>query len=410
LEEKHNELSNLEPSIQSSSIDTADYKDAMATTNSIPGNVTMDATRNESIVTMDANSIPGNDSIVTMDAYSIPGNESIVTMDNIDAEYTDGSSIRILKLDTPAKVHTRTSIKRKVSSEVTTLIGEISKVNEEHENDLRLLLDHPQNFVVEDHLINIINKEVVINALQQKNADYIQNVMICYLANTFDVKAANKMPSLISYIHKLTRGLFDILDGVIETYSKIFNNSDEVAEKHGLTAVNLDKSQTEFVTKHRNNLKLVIGSNMQNIDIPITDPKLKSRMDEVNELSQQLSQTNEVLSIDKHGLRRRIMTIILSLVNYIFESYAKFHQDKNKIKIVKVNTKAYYEDFKSFLEENSPYWLSQLNIKINKSAMAAFHKKIFGSELVLSFRTLKEVYDLIAIRNSKRSNSKFLYM
>ena len=59
------------------------------------------------------------------------------------------------------------------------------------DSTLSNLLD--SDFIINEHIINIINKEVVIASLQNQNIDYIQNVVICYIIKQFDISSANSL-------------------------------------------------------------------------------------------------------------------------------------------------------------------------------------------------------------------------
>jgi hypothetical protein len=79
------------------------------------------------------------------------------------------------------------------------------------------------NFIINDHIINVINKEVVIASLQNQNIDYIQNVVICYIIKQFQIEQANTI-GLPSHLEAIFRELIKVINSGIDKYFEFTGN------------------------------------------------------------------------------------------------------------------------------------------------------------------------------------------
>jgi len=216
------------------------------------------------------------------------------------------------------------------------------------------------NFHVEDHLLNIVNIEVVIKSLQLKNCDYIQNVVVAFLSKQFNVMTANKI-GLVKHLDRLASLLFTKLDTAIAQYSKMIAITKKES-KDTVNIANFDDSNLQ------NAYKSFEDSIYQSISL---DNKVKE---------------NEAipLAFNKNDLKKRINTVIVNVIKFVSDAYQHY------LKLESSKT------FLSFVRELCPIYINKLRVtsNINRSALNAFYCNIFIDQLVINART---IYDCVSI-------------
>jgi hypothetical protein len=354
------------------------------------------------------NSSIANDNDNESNQEGTGSNESLTANNSSESSYQEGTTVPdgddesqgfiIRKATTPSKIKTRNAASRNTNSEVTTVIHLLDKVHAEQAQDLNSLLNDDNDFVIEDHLINIINTEVVINSLQQRNVNYIHNVMICYLVNNFNPAEANKL-SLITYLHKMINDLFKILSKVVKQYNKIFKTANK-------SKIDYADPSNEFVVKHRKNLKLATECNMDTADLLIHSNDLEISLTRLDKESKSEKEESLSLGYNPKDLKRRIVSVIISIVNFIYDSYVKFQKDNQRQ--LNEQDPSFFTSFKEFMHQNSNSYSSNLNV--NESALAAFRKKIYHQEVSYDFKTLRDVFDVRLVYATKLKSKFFQFL
>ena len=246
-------------------------------------------------------------------------------------------------------------------------------------------LIHDNNFNVDDHLINIINIEVVIKSLQLKNVDYIQNVVVTYLSKIFDIEKANQI-GLVNHLDMLASTLFQKLDEAIISYSKMLaSNKSKTNSNFGIKISNFEDSKLQGAYKvfedsiHDNIVAIKEDVDQENSAIP--------------------------LAFNKFDLKRRIYTVIVQVIKFLSEAYQHFISLQPATDVNSLNSGS---SFIAFVTQYSSVYLSNSKIaaNINKSAMNAFYNKIFTDELVINAKTIYDcvqIHKLAIIKNKKRN-------
>jgi sentrin-specific protease 1 len=264
------------------------------------------------------------------------------------------------------------------------------------DSNLSNLLD--SEFIINEHIINIINKEVVIASLQNQNIDYIQNVVICYIIKQFDIESANTK-GLISHLENIIKELILILNKGIDQYFNLLTDQKPKKSKKNKGICD-DKNDTmnKLIKNYENNINTISSIELPNINEYQISNITLSLVDTDNQSS--LINTNINTNKDKNDLKndikRRIITIMLYVIKFVSESFDCFRTTDAYIKS-NVNPDDLSKSFVSFM--NSDNFIIYINnIKftkgINKSAMIAFYKKIFNQELVVN---AKSIYDCVQI-------------